>query len=375
MTRQSVREYLARQRGGYVAAPRATPASTRACTRTPSKRHPQTPEGSTRRIGGAPVESYVEYEPAPKGSSEQGGPVSNLGRLKVFIQEHGDHETFHIWDAFEDDNRRYQIRLTCCGKVFDRNVLLKTLESREMFVAIRRWMLAHLRPKPLRKSDILWRYMPLSRFNWLLEKRALYCRRLDLQEDQFEGSVPVDYPDHAAHIAYTRYNTYINCWHLSEHENSILWELYQKRFPDDAIVAVRCCSGALEDSCGRQIALSLSRVHYIDFATHKIEKDDWKYFVPAYSKRIQFKHENEVRLSFTETWGLDGDFSKMKKNVPRYYAMQVNVNMLIGEVTVMPGCSDDAFTDAETFMEKAGCPAPVRRSSLDEKPKYGGREG
>lgn len=214
-------------------------------------------------------------------------------------------------------------------------------------------MPTHLRPKPLSRKDVLWRYLPQSRFNWLLEHRALYCCRLDLPEDEFEGSVPANYPEHAAHIGYTRYNTYVNCWHLSEHENAGLWELYQRRFPNELIVAVRSSGGTLEDSCGRQIALSIGCVHYIDFAVHKSEGDDWKYFVPAYNKRIRYSFENEVRLSFTKTWGLSGDFSKMK-NVPSHVPLGVDLNTLIAAVTVMPECSDDAFNEVRQHSKGLG---------------------
>ena len=45
-------------------------------------------------------------------------------------------------------------------------------------------------PAPLDQTVSLWRYMNLSKFVWMLQKKALYFCRCDLLGDPYEGYYP-----------------------------------------------------------------------------------------------------------------------------------------------------------------------------------------
>jgi len=82
----------------------------------------------------------------------------------------------------------------------------------------------------------------------MLEKKSLFFCRANLFEDPFEGSIPKgnivhrdriyglipeeQRPNAIVQISEARKNfrscTFINCWHMNEHESAAMWRLYSK---------------------------------------------------------------------------------------------------------------------------------------------------
>jgi hypothetical protein len=96
----------------------------------------------------------------------------------------------------------------------------------------------------------MWRYMSMSRFLWVLQRKKLWLSRADLLGDPWEISLagdqlqyvidrhpPTPHPLSAAPretamervrriIPIWRQMTYVNCWCAFEHESHALWRVY-----------------------------------------------------------------------------------------------------------------------------------------------------
>lgn len=93
-------------------------------------------------------------------------------------------------------------------------------------------------------NAILWRYMDLAKFVSLLSESSLWLARSDTFKDQREGvfnqamrvylteeleslkGAGVNVDDVNATELAIRLNAFISCWHNSQTENMIMWELY-----------------------------------------------------------------------------------------------------------------------------------------------------
>lgn len=118
----------------------------------------------------------------------------------------------------------------------------------------------------------LWRYMDLSKFADLLQRRSLAFPRADRLGDPFEGSVPVPNALHIQKVIEDRKNgnrtdpyemldderlsnmaqqfshtrrqmiksCYVSCWHMNEHESLAMWKVYSA---SDEAVCIRPAIG------------------------------------------------------------------------------------------------------------------------------------
>ena len=114
----------------------------------------------------------------------------------------------------------------------------------------------------LNDSQKLWRYMDLSKFISLIEKKSLWLARANTFRDKHEGrfpdqmrmiiekayndfeKAPNDSNENSNSVVkdaddfqdYLLNNTFICCWHKSFHENMIMWEIYGK---DENAIAIQ----------------------------------------------------------------------------------------------------------------------------------------
>lgn len=144
--------------------------------------------------------------------------------------------------------------------------------------------------QPLHAGVKVWRYMDLAKFVSLLSSASLFFCRADCLGDPFEGTItpqmlealmsqskelekikPLDVPPMVDQLrdAYRRgrLSTFVNCWHMNDHESAAMWRLYSLVY--------------------------LGRVNYIDFSSDAF--DPGNLFNPIMHKRISYSHENEVR--------------------------------------------------------------------------------
>lgn len=219
-------------------------------------------------------------------------------------------------------------------------------------------------------SAKLWRYMDFTKLVSLLANQSIYLRRSDEFKDVFEGvlfgygvenaredieamfseagcserfiqnqlekaeEVANDVIERAER---NRKNVFINCWHLNEYESAAMWDLYLK---SNEGIAIQTTFDKIKRSlnvCKEEVFIG--KVKYIDHTKHKnlIES----YLEPFFTKRISFKHEQEVRLVYALTPHHE---EYVENPVEIGKNIQVNLADLIERVYVSPD-ADPWFVD------------------------------
>ncbi|OPD56279.1 hypothetical protein BVG01_25045 [Bacillus anthracis] len=216
----------------------------------------------------------------------------------------------------------------------------------------------------------LWRYMDFTKLVSLLSTKSIYLCRSDEFKDVFEGVLfgygvenarddiekmysglgvskeiihsqlgkaekLVDFANKLAE--HNRKNVFINCWHLNEYESAAMWDLYLK---SNEGIAIQTTFDKIKRSlnvCKEEVFIG--KVKYIDPTKHKnlIES----YLEPFFTKRISFKHEQEVRLVYALTPHHE---EYVENPVEIGKNIQVNLADLIERVYVSPD-ADPWFVD------------------------------
>lgn len=242
-------------------------------------------------------------------------------------------------------------------------------------------------------SSKLWRYMDFTKYVSLLSSRGIYFTRTDCFEDVFEGAKglkknkakwdshyleffrsaiknpPEGYKcelsdseveEQARKILSEletngeahKKNTFVSCWHESEHESEAMWRLYSSFLAN--AVAIRTSYQSLYASLGRDSSISIGRIKYIDLKKHYTGVNDafWR-------KRKSFEHEREVRALF---W--DFECQDLGKIVP------CDLEVLIEEVFVSPKAPAWFARLVNDVNEKYGLTVKVSPSELIEQPFF-----
>jgi hypothetical protein len=294
-------------------------------------------------------------------------------------------------------------------------------------------------PAPTAESR-LWRYMSLPKYLSLLQRNELFFSGLELmaRTDPFEGSLAPsrfihrqwssldDVPEEilqklpgylragesgletalqryigaAEHrirqtYAYRR-SYFVNCWHLSEHESSAMWDIYSRR--NEGIAVVSCESRIEAALSGYAESIYGGRVTYGDYSAEKFVIDEGNAFTPILHKRLSFAYEAEYRLVYWDTsvthkqirshdgvfnWNgklfPDTDGSRVT-TVPREveeierlepclgHYVACDLNELVGAVYISP-LAENWFLDVvQRASELSGLQAQIVRSSLLAEP-------
>jgi len=227
--------------------------------------------------------------------------------------------------------------------------------------------------KKLAESEKLWRYMDLSKFISLIEKKALWLARSDTVRDKHEGRFPDDmrkaiekayasFEDKDSSVVkdaddfqdYLRKNTFINCWHKNFDENMVMWEIYGR---DSNALAIQTTVEKMKNSIDASIlsghSLILKNVNYqrADEIPGVLLYEDC-FFI----KRPHFSFEKEVRISLDT-------YSRINptKKTPYGYHLSVSINNLIEQILIHPD-SPDWFIDViNSIVKKYEVHAPVTR--------------
>lgn len=168
----------------------------------------------------------------------------------------------------------------------------------------------------------LWRYMDFAKLVSLLSNQSLYLCKSEEFRDVFEGRLfglekvkkflerqqiiigegermEISYDDYSKvrhdSADFARENVFINCWHLNEEESAAMWDLYVKSGEG---IAVQTTFGRIKQSlscCEKDIYIG--KVEYIDHKNDENHIGD--YIHPFFTKRLSFKHEEEVRVVYS----------------------------------------------------------------------------
>src|SRR6476646_3194797 len=179
-------------------------------------------------------------------------------------------------------------------------------------------------PQPDDPSVPVWRYTDLSKFVWMLQRKALYFVRADLllRDDPYEGyptKAMADPADFVATmkagyllrnkefgereetfvkqiaergLAFTREarrGFYVSCWHANKHESQAMWKLYTSL---NESICVRSAYNQLWDCLPRQ-GCFLGKVTYLDYDLDTFDSRNLLSLIMH--KRSSFNHEQEVR--------------------------------------------------------------------------------
>lgn len=230
---------------------------------------------------------------------------------------------------------------------------------------------------------VIWRYMDLTKFVLLLERRALRFARADQLGDPHEGTLPdaavavrdafdeeigankpgwwapgIDSAEGKTKIELKI--AFVCCWNLSEYENAALWDVYGKG------VAIRSSFTALRESLLCDDDVYIGRVHYIDYRRDAIPLDNALY--PLVYKRRYFEHERELRAIITGQTITDEPEFKWTGDPRLGIDAAVDLNTLVQKVYVAPG--EPLLHEAVTALCARYGLDPPEQSSLDEPPRY-----
>lgn len=226
----------------------------------------------------------------------------------------------------------------------------------------------------------IWRYFKPSRFLDFLECSEMYYASANEFQDTFEGAVAVLPPEFQPDPRYAepdmleqaiiplKKHSKINCWHIEEHENSMMWEMYGQRGQGVAICStVGNLLASYTPYCASDKSLPETLYHgpvqYKDLLSERLRPSQKERFF--YKDRI-FKHEQEYRFMIALTsaaeWGVptpdNGIF------------VRFNPRTMINGIVFGPALDQeyqDRILAASEQHSLSGC---IRKSRLLGTPKY-----
>lgn len=145
----------------------------------------------------------------------------------------------------------------------------------------------------------IWRYMDFTQLVSMLEEGGLLFTRGDLLEDKFEGTMSrptykflkqhaQDPQEHAGLLRLTKAWSYVNCWHMSEHESAAMWKVYSTTKESVSIQSTYLRLRAALDN-----DIYIGEIKYIYYELDKIPPDNT--FFSLMHKRRSFEYERELR--------------------------------------------------------------------------------
>ncbi len=170
--------------------------------------------------------------------------------------------------------------------------------------------------------------MDFAKFISLIDSQALYFSRVDqiAEIDPFEATYPNEHTSilnmkfedfsqqdreifginserdlkmhqhlvkHSVdHLNYQKEVTYINCWHINNHESAAMWKIYSY---EEQGIAIQSSFKRLSEAINnyKDFNVLIGKIKYIDYTTDSIPNNNG--FYPFIHKRMSFAHENELR--------------------------------------------------------------------------------
>lgn len=241
--------------------------------------------------------------------------------------------------------------------------------------------------EPGTPDAMVWRYTNLPKFLLALHSNSLHFARGDQFEDPYEGML-TDYIAknirssseetlrmwHQAHVN-NRFDTYLNCWHLREHESAAMWKLYGLR---NAGIAIRSTFKSLIESLSEATEpIHVGMVHYGD---EQLRGDTMpNAFSFWMTKRKSFEHEHELRAIIWRPrnlvvgtgvqkggkWSVVG-YPVATPDTPLGIDVKVRLENLVHRVILSPDTPDWMIEVIQGVVGKYGYAFPIERSRLYE---------
>ncbi|WP_421526334.1 DUF2971 domain-containing protein [Pseudomonas yamanorum] len=197
--------------------------------------------------------------------------------------------------------------------------------------------------------------MTVEKYLSLLATSRIFLCRLDNFEDTWEGAWPKAFMQGILQMLKERGIDgstlptihkkwlFVSCWHANNYESAAMWDLYSTKRSG---VAIRTTIGRLKKSIVSTSEYMIGQVEYLD-----VESDpralDFNMLVPAFLKRMSFKHENEVRLVRFDTGSMiEHEGEKRIGDPSPILDLEVDLDELLAEVffsPAMPGWLVDSI--------------------------------
>jgi hypothetical protein len=244
--------------------------------------------------------------------------------------------------------------------------------------------------QPDDESISVWRYMDLSKFIWMIQRKALYFCRSDCMDDPFEGHyTKAVVEQEAEHLRTLASNTafmavphnldiarevyrmnalelpkklrkvyFVSCWHMNEEESPAMWKLYTSQ---NESICIRSKYKTLASLLPEESLLGV--VQYIDYRRDRFDTNEILSYI--IHKRKSFQHEREIRAVVYHSDACDFELVD-----ERGLVVPIDIAALIEEIFVSPTSQSPLIEVVAGLGEKYELNAPVLRSRVNDAPEW-----
>lgn len=243
-------------------------------------------------------------------------------------------------------------------------------------------------PQPTNANVELWRYMDISKFEWLLENSRLFMPVTEkLGPDVLEGTQPTgdkkwweDQIENEEDINIKeiikrnseiivgfsnqfKKNYFVSCWHMNSTENNEMWKCYTN---SSESLAIRTSYNKLKNTLPNHINIGM--VHYINYKKEKLPS--FNLFEYIMHKDVNYTFENEVRAVAAPLTEAHWESNEFKGHIFQlngdpdfiFYGPVINVENLIQNITLHPNATPDFRKRMKNLCTKHGLPQPINSS-------------
>lgn len=205
---------------------------------------------------------------------------------------------------------------------------------------------------------VIWRYFTWPKFMWLLEESRLFFCRMDRLKDKAElpateiiaKSYRNTLEDFRKCLNISKMESFVNCWTISPHEESVMWDAYAN---DEMGVAIKTTVGNLiKCDLNENSGVDVGKVSYFDEQVESPQPpgERMNFLYLAFAKRKYYDRETELRLFR----GVQDD----------QFSLPVDLKTMIQEVRINPSAPEYAKTLIRKYICSKGYSFPVLDSDL-----------
>jgi hypothetical protein len=214
-------------------------------------------------------------------------------------------------------------------------------------------------------SNIIWRYMTLSKFEKFVQSGALWFAAANSFPDAFEGTKAatevrvrdglwneVGVPEEQREIIrgftdWTRQFSFVNCWMMNTNESDLMWNCYAERHG----VAIESTYGKLRSVLPDWIYIY--EVEYIDYENDRMIGGHS--LAPVFYKRKEFAGERELR-AVIDVFPVGDPRRLVTKPLPTGHLVEVDLCRLITRVILSPSPTPGLLKRFRELTDSVGIP-------------------
>lgn len=223
--------------------------------------------------------------------------------------------------------------------------------------------------------------MDFTKYVYFLDSKSLFFSRSDLLNDPYEGATshanlklrpevyknsdikPEQFAFFSKFAEWVRQWTFINCWHMNEHESAAMWKLYAQT---NEAVAIQSTYRRLYECVPDNVFVGV--VNYINYEEQWLPEGNT--FWPFVHKRKSFEHEREVRAVIQK---LPSDETGIKTGLPTSEhgrLVSINPESLVTCVYISPSAPEWFAELVKKVTKHYGFGFEVNQSLLSKKPVF-----